>query len=139
MTFSYRTRISIGMAGTLAVILGFLLPWYVSSGVTFTGWLFLTIFIDHRHLNLNGVALLFLLGVAFLFFFAALALASGVAAYFQKCPWLGALYQRLGWLGVIIILMFWFLGQFLLASTGLWCMLLGFVALLISGLLVHET
>ena len=138
MTFSYRTRISIGMAGTLAVILGFFLPWYVSSDVTFTGWLYLTIFIAPGHLNLNGVALLFLLGVAFLFFFAALALASGFTAYFQKHSWLSDLYQRLGVLGLIIILTVWFLGHFLLTSAGLWCMLLGFVALLGSGLLVRE-
>ena len=52
MTFSYRIRINIGMAGTLAVILGFFLPWYVSSDVTFTVWPFLTILIAPGHLNL---------------------------------------------------------------------------------------
>jgi len=139
MTFSYRTRISIGIAGAVTVILGFFLPWYVSSDVTFTGWLFLTVLIAPGHLNLYGVALLFLLCVAFLFFFACLALASGIAAFFQKRPWLGDLYQRLGLLGLIIILTFWFLGHFLLASAGLWCILLGFAALLGSGMLVHKS
>ncbi len=119
MTLSYHVRAGIGVCGAVVIMLGFFLPWFVASAITYTGWLFLSILIPVGYAPGYGGGIVFAFVAAFILLFALLALGSGIAAFFQKRPWPGGLYQRLGVVGLITVLVLWLLGRFLVAGAGL--------------------